>query len=90
MKFSVAQVENMISESPRKNGCFNLFFKLNDEIGLKLSVTEETRNKNYEAQTECAKHGLGPETYGTIDEVELLGSNCNAFPLLILSCFLFP
>jgi len=73
MKFDVEAVQNIISSSPRKNGSFNLFFKLNDKIGIKLSSNEKQRDSNYKNQEKAAKFGLGPEVFGKIDGVEYLG-----------------
>ena len=70
MLLNVEEVNQIISSSPRKNGCYNLFFKINDKIGIKLTTTRSHRDRLYERQTECAKLGLGPETYGTIDRVK--------------------
>lgn len=73
MQFDVKAVENIISSSPRKNGCFNLFFKLNDKIGIKLSNNVEQRDNNYHRQENAAKFGLGPDVYGMIDNVNYEG-----------------
>lgn len=73
MQFDVEAVESIISSSPRRNGCFNLFFKLNDKIGIKLSGSKEQRDTLYKNQTNASKFGLGPDTYGTIDNVEYRG-----------------
>lgn len=74
MEFNIQAVENIISSSPRKNGCFNLFFKLNDKIGIKLSNNPEQRDTNYSNQEIAAGYGLGPEVYGKIDEVQYEGN----------------
>ena len=73
MQFDVKAVENIISSSPRKNGAFNLFFKLNDKIGIKLSNNVEQRDNNYHRQENAAKFGLGPDVYGMIDNVNYEG-----------------
>lgn len=73
MQFDVRAVENIISSSPRKNGAFNLFFKLNDKIGIKLSNNVEQRDNNYHRQENAAKFGLGPDVYGMIDNVNYEG-----------------
>lgn len=73
INLSVQEVEKVISESPVENGSFNLFFKINDKIGLKLCSTKNIRDKNYKRQTEAAKFELGPETYGIIDKVQYQG-----------------
>lgn len=75
MKFDVEAVENIISSSPRKNGRFNLFFKLNDKIGIKLSTTIEQRDENYSNQEIAAGYELGPEVYGKIDNVQYEGES---------------
>jgi hypothetical protein len=69
MQFDVKAVENIISSSPRKNGCFNLFFKLNDKIGIKLCYNKCQRDSNYKNQENASKFGLGPDVYGMIDNV---------------------
>lgn len=69
LEFDVETVEKMISKSPRMNGSFNLFFKLNDKIGVKLCLNKEHRDSNYNLQTKAATFQLGPDTYGTIDNV---------------------
>lgn len=73
MQFDVKAVENIISSSPRKNGSFNLFFKLNDNIGIKLSNNKYQRDSNYKNQENAAKFGLGPDVYGMIDNVNYEG-----------------
>jgi hypothetical protein len=73
MIFDVKAVENIISSSPRKNGCFNLFFQLNDQIGIKLSSNKNQRDTLYKNQQNAAKFDLGPEVFGKIDEVEYEG-----------------
>lgn len=73
MKFDVQAVESIISSSPRKNGCFNLFFKLNDKIGIKLSNNIEQRDSLYETQSKASQYGLGPEVYGKIDNIQYEG-----------------
>lgn len=73
MQFDVKAVENIISSSPRKNGAFNLFFKLNDKIGIKLSNNKAQRDDNYYRQENAAKFGLGPDVYGMIDNVNYEG-----------------
>ena len=73
MQFDVKAVENIISSSPRKNGAFNLFFKLNDKIGIKLSNNKHQRDSNYKNQENAAKFGLGPDVYGMIDNVNYEG-----------------
>lgn len=75
MQFDVKAVESIISSSPRKNGTFNLFFKLNDKIGIKLSNNKAQRNNNYYRQENAAKFGLGPDVYGMIDNVNYEGEN---------------
>jgi hypothetical protein len=73
MEFNVQAVESIISSSPRKNGSFNLFFKLNEKIGLKLSNNPEQRDVNFSNQEKASKYNLGPEVYGKIDEVNYEG-----------------
>lgn len=75
MQLDVKAVESIISSSPRKNGSFNLFFKLNDKIGIKLSNNKAQRNNNYYRQENAAKFGLGPDVYGMIDNVNYEGEN---------------
>lgn len=69
LNLTVEQVNNLVSSSPRKNGRYNLFFKINDSIGLKLTKSREIRDGNYERQTKASQYGLGPDTHGTIDNV---------------------
>lgn len=73
MQFDVKAVENIISSSPRKNGAFNLFFKLNDKIGIKLSNNKTQRDNNYHNQENAAKFGLGPDVYDMVDNVNYEG-----------------
>lgn len=73
IQFDVEAVENIISSSPRKNGSFNLFFKLNDNIAIKLSSKKEQRDHNYKTQKRAAENGLGPDVYGTIDNIKYEG-----------------
>ncbi len=81
------QVTSLLSKSPRKNGRFNLFFKINDNLGLKLSKSKEDRDGNYERQTAAAKHGLGPETYGIIDCIEFNGTKYYGYFTEIVEVF---
>lgn len=67
LTMNAKQVETLIRTSPRKNGSFNLFFRLNDQIGIKLTLNEEIRDKNYKRQQKASKIGLGPEVYGKMD-----------------------
>jgi hypothetical protein len=69
LDLSAEQVCQVISKSPRKNGRYNLFFKLNDAIGLKLSTSKEVRDANFERQLMASCIDCGPEVYGTIDDV---------------------
>jgi hypothetical protein len=72
--FNAAKLSEVIAESPRKNGSFNLFFKLSDKIGLKLCPSRRRRDENYSWQNEAFRAGLGPETYGIIDNVTYEGA----------------
>jgi hypothetical protein len=69
VNFSVEQVEDLLYKTPKDSGRYNIFFKLNDKIGLKLSVSKYRRDHNYEMQSKAALKGLGPETYGCINVV---------------------
>lgn len=67
------QISKLVHISPKKNGCYNIFVRLNDQIGLKLSLSEKSRDYCYKIQTRAAKHELGPLTYGKIDGIEYDG-----------------
>lgn len=71
-QFRADEIIDLIKKSPKSNGAWNLFVKLNDKIGLKLCVSKHQRDGNFDRQTRAAKIGLGPDTYGTI-EVEYDG-----------------
>ena len=77
LDLTVEKVENIISSSPRKNGSYNLFFKINNHIGLKLSLTKKQRDSNYKHQENASKIGLGPNVYGKIDNVNY--ENCEYY-----------
>ena len=64
------QISELVHNSPKKNGNYNIFVRLNDQIGLKLSLSESARNFAYSMQKRAAQHELGPLTYGKIDGVE--------------------
>lgn len=74
-----AKLSKVIAESPRKNGSFNLFFKLSDKIGLKLCRSKNRRDENYSWQNEAFRARLGPETYGTIDNVTYEGARWHGY-----------
>lgn len=71
-QFRADEIVDLIKKSPKDNGAWNLFVKLNDKIGLKLCISKNQRDGNFDRQTRAAKIGLGPDTYGTI-EVEYDG-----------------
>lgn len=67
INFSEAELIKKIQESPKKTGSWNIFVKLNNKLGLKLTPSKKNRDANYARQTAAAKHGLGPDTYGTTE-----------------------
>lgn len=64
--------ERLLKTKPDAKGSFNLFFKITEDIGLKLQCSESYRDIVYNNQKDAAKYDLGPDTYGKI-EVEYLG-----------------
>lgn len=74
LELDLEQVKELVSSSPFSDaGRFNMFFKVNDQIGLKLSISKKIRDGNYSRQLECAELGLGPDTFGIIDNVIIDG-----------------
>lgn len=73
LNLTAEQVCQVITKSPRKNGRYNLFFKINDTIGLKLSTSKEVRDANFERQLMASCIDCGPEVYGIVDDVEFDG-----------------
>lgn len=69
--FDTETIERIVEGSPKRNGATNLFFPLNDEIGVKASLDEWVRDSNYETQKRASEFDLGPLTYGTVDFVYL-------------------
>lgn len=65
--FDTDTIERIVEGSPKKNGATNLFFPLNDEIGVKASLDEWVRDSNYETQKKASEFDLGPLTYGTVE-----------------------
>jgi hypothetical protein len=70
--FDVETIERIVEGSPKSNGRTNLFFPLTEEIGIKASLFEETRDENCETQEKASRFGLGPLVYGKV-EFEYLG-----------------
>lgn len=67
VNFNVEFIQNMAKSSPKRRGSFNLFFKLNNKVGVKATLFEQERDSNYETQKKAADFGLGPEVFGKID-----------------------
>ena len=65
--FSVEFIESFVKSSPKEYGCSNIFFKLNNEIGVKATLKDYIRDENYEMQSLASDHNLGPLVYGKID-----------------------
>lgn len=65
--FDTETIERIVEGSPKRNGATNLFFPLNDEIGVKASLDEWVRDSNYETQKRASEFDLGPLTYGTVE-----------------------
>lgn len=66
ISFDAEAIERIVEGSPKKNGSFNLFIPLNEEVAVKASITESIKN-NYERQKEASEYGLGPDTYGLVE-----------------------
>lgn len=67
IEFTVEVIESAAKTSPKTNGSFNLFFKINDKIGVKATLIEDIRNNNMRRQELAADYGLGPEVYGKVN-----------------------
>ena len=76
MIINVEEVKKIISskESSDDSGTACNFFKINDKLGLKLYTSISSRDKHWNNQVRASKVNLGPETYGTIDNVTFGGS----------------
>lgn len=77
VEFTPEFVADHVKKSPKNAGSWNVFVKMNDKIGLKLTPQESTRDGNYTRQTKAAEIGLGPDTYGkiniTVNDILLYG-----------------
>lgn len=67
IEFSVEVIESIAKTSPKLNGSFNLFFRINDTIGVKASLSESVRDNNFRRQELASDYGLGPEVYGKVE-----------------------
>jgi hypothetical protein len=67
VQFSVDFIVNKAKTSPKTRGSFNMFFKLNDEIGVKATINKSVRDSNYDRQKDASAYDLAPKTYGKIE-----------------------
>ena len=67
LKFDAEHIQKVASSSPKKSGSFNLFFKLNNKVGVKATISAEERDSNYDRQSKAAEYGLGPDVYGKVE-----------------------
>ena len=63
------KIQKKVQDSPSGVSC--VFIKLNKKVGLKLYYDEAERNYAYKMQQNAAKHGLGPDTYGLVDNISV-------------------
>lgn len=64
VSFTEVELVDMILKTPKSFGSWNMFIKLNDQVGLKISQSEEHRDGNYARQEKAAKTGHAPDVYG--------------------------
>ena len=69
-----------------KNGATNLFFPLNDKIGVKASLSERVRDENHDTQEKASYYGLGPLVYGKV-EFNYLGEKFYGYLTEIVETF---
>jgi predicted unusual protein kinase regulating ubiquinone biosynthesis (AarF/ABC1/UbiB family) len=74
VEMTLEEVTDLVNSSDSKCGSFNYFFKINEELGLKLTKSQERRDENYAAQSRAAMHELGPRAFGKIDGVTFHGA----------------